>query len=135
LRARLGMPAIAAWPALARGPAAPLSAEPADVLVEAGDVAAPARRVLRVPGTRVGIGVLLRMALGGAGVGLAGPAGAVPIAIAGGAIAGAAVGSRSRYERCSSCVHVLPAAASACPHCGGEVAGLSTSRADALDVD
>ncbi|HTJ41763.1 MAG TPA: hypothetical protein VL463_06685 [Kofleriaceae bacterium] len=132
LRAMLGVPDPA--PPLARD--APGALPPASELVVAGDVEPPPRRVFRMPSTRAGLGVLVGMVALGVGAGAVGAGrGAIPIVIAGGAIAGAAIGSRSRLDRCSSCVHVLPSGSVACPHCGGEIAGLLTSRADALDVE
>jgi hypothetical protein len=129
LRALCGMPEGQ----LARPAPAPLP--PGGAIVVAGEHAKRARRVYRVPGSRAGVGVLVGMVVGGLGAGVLGARSSIPFVIGGGALIGAAVGKRSRFDRCSSCVHLVPLAAPACPHCGGEVAGLLTSRADALDLD
>jgi hypothetical protein len=118
--------------ALARPAPAPLP--PGGALVVA-DAPPRARRVFRMPGSRAGVGVLVGMMVGGLGAGVLGARSAVPFVIGGGALIGAAVGKRSRFERCSSCVHLIPPAAPCCPHCGGEVAGMLTSRVDALDLE
>lgn len=54
-----------------------------------------------------------------------------------GAIVGAAIGRRKRYDYCSdpACEHVVTASDPACPGCGGTLAGEIRRRSDRLDAE
>jgi len=135
LRAHLGVPAPATWPALERPAPAPLpELDEEDVVLALAP--RPAPPVYRVGYTRTGSGVVVGAVTVGVGAAAMGaPPAAIGIAVMAGAVAGYAAGHAIKIDRCSECVTVLPAAAGECPHCGGRVVGRLASRNDRLELD
>lgn len=87
--------------------------------------------VYRVAYRRTGTGFVAGLAVGGGAFALTGQA----LAMVGGLGVGFLIGTFTKVDRCATCIEVLPASATACPRCGGDIAGRIASRDRRLDDD